>query len=397
MEKALSSLVDKYPRVSDMVGVAKRRMPHFAAEYLFAGTGYDEALENNRKAFNEVFLVPQYLKGTVNPNLKTKLFGYEYDAPFGMAPVGMTSLMWPGAEIALSKMSVKNNIPFSLSTVSCTSVEEVGKHLDGNGWFQLYPPADKAIRNDLLKRAKDSGFKTLIITADIPASSRRERLRMAGVSVPPKNNLRTFFQAAICPSWSIGTLINGIPAFGTMDQYSDGSWHGNAKSKAGFAGSQMQRYLDWDYLKEVRDIWKGPIILKGLMDIEDAIKTTKFVDDIYLSNHGGRQLDIAPSTLQILPEIRKKVGSKFPIIIDSGFYSGQDICKGLMLGADFVMTGRPFIIGLAALGAKGANHVHDILKDELSNIMEQVCAENVKELKNQKVVLGNNFKLNNLN
>ena len=397
MEKVLSSLVDKYPRVSDMVGVAKRRMPHFAAEYLFAGTGYDEALENNRKAFNEVFLVPQYLKGTVNPNLKTKLFGYEYDAPFGMAPVGMTSLMWPGAEIALSKMSVKNNIPFSLSTVSCTSVEEVGMHLDGNGWFQLYPPADKAIRNDLLKRAKDSGFKNLIITADIPASSRRERLRMAGVSVPPKNNLRTFFQAAICPSWSIGTLINGIPAFGTMDQYSDGSWHGNAKSKAGFAGSQMQRYLDWDYLKEVRDIWKGPIILKGLMDIEDAIKTTKFVDAIYLSNHGGRQLDIAPSTLQILPEIRKKVGSKFPIIIDSGFYSGQDICKGLMLGADFVMTGRPFIIGLAALGAKGANHVHDILKDELSNIMEQVCAENVKELKNQKVVLGNNFKLNNLN
>ena len=397
MEKALSSLVDKYPRVSDMVGVAKRRMPHFAAEYLFAGTGYDEALENNRKAFNEVFLVPQYLKGTVNPNLKTKLFGYEYDAPFGMAPVGMTSLMWPGAEIALSKMSVKNNIPFSLSTVSCTSVEEVGKHLDGNGWFQLYPPADKAIRNDLLKRAKDSGFKNLIITADIPASSRRERLRMAGVSVPPKNNLRTFVQAAICPSWSIGTLINGIPAFGTMDQYSDGSWHGNAKSKAGFAGSQMQRYLDWDYLKEVRDIWKGPIILKGLMDIEDAIKTTKFVDAIYLSNHGGRQLDIAPSTLQILPEIRKKVGSKFPIIIDSGFYSGQDICKGLMLGADFVMTGRPFIIGLAALGAKGANHVHDILKDELSNIMEQVCAENIKELKNQKVVLGNNFKLNNLN
>ena len=397
MEKALSSLVDKYPRVSDMVGVAKRRMPHFAAEYLFAGTGYDEALENNRKAFNEVFLVPQYLKGTVNPNLKTKLFGYEYDAPFGMAPVGMTSLMWPGAEIALSKMSVKNNIPFFLSTVSCTSVEEVGKHLDGNGWFQLYPPADKAIRNDLLKRAKNSGFKTLIITADIPASSRRERLRMAGVSVPPKNNLRTFFQAAICPSWSIGTLINGIPAFGTMDQYSDGSWHGNAKSKAGFAGSQMQRYLDWDYLKEVRDIWKGPIILKGLMDIEDAIKTTKFVDAIYLSNHGGRQLDIAPSTLQILPEIRKKVGSKFPIIIDSGFYSGQDICKGLMLGADFVMTGRPFIIGLAALGAKGANHVHDILKDELSNIMEQVCAENIKELKIQKVVLGNNFKLNNLN
>ena len=118
MEKTFSSLVDKYPRVSDMVYIAKRRMPHFASEYLFAGTGYDEALENNIKVFNKIYLVPNYLKGTVNPNLKTKLFGHEYDAPFGMAPVGMTSLMWPGAEVALSKMSVKNNIPFSLSTVA---------------------------------------------------------------------------------------------------------------------------------------------------------------------------------------------------------------------------------------------------------------------------------------
>ena len=393
----MSNLVDKYPRVSDMVNVAKRRMPHFAAEYLFAGTGYDEALENNRKVFNQIFLVPQYLKGTVNPNLKTKLFDHEYDAPFGMAPVGMTSLMWPGAEIALSKMSVKNNIPYSLSTVACASVEDVGKHLNGMGWFQLYPPADKAIRNDLLKRATNAGFKTLIVTADIPASSRRERLRMAGVSVPPKNNLRTFFQAAICPSWSIGTLINGIPAFGTMDQYSDGSWHGNAKSKAGFAGSQMQRYLDWDYLKEVRDLWSGPIILKGLMDINDAVQASKIIDAIYISNHGGRQIDIAPSPLQVLPEIRKKLGSKFPIIIDSGFYSGQDISKGLMLGADFIMTGRPFIIGLAALGDKGADHVHDILKDELSNVMEQICSKDIKELKSQKVVLGNDFYLRNPN
>ena len=393
----MSNLVDKYPRVSDMVNVAKRRMPHFAAEYLFAGTGYDEALENNRKIFNQIFLVPQYLKGTVNPNLKTKLFDHEYDAPFGMAPVGMTSLMWPGAEIALSKMSVKNNIPYSLSTVACASVEDVGKHLNGMGWFQLYPPADKAIRNDLLKRAKNAGFKTLIVTADIPASSRRERLRMAGVSVPPKNNLRTFFQAAICPSWSIGTLINGIPAFGTMDQYSDGSWHGNAKSKAGFAGSQMQRYLDWDYLKEVRDLWSGPIILKGLMDINDAVQASKIIDAIYISNHGGRQIDIAPSPLQVLPEIRNKLGSKFPIIIDSGFYSGQDISKGLMLGADFIMTGRPFIIGLAALGDKGADHVHDILKDELSNVMEQICSKDIKELKSQKVVLGNDFYLRNPN
>ena len=157
------------------------------------------------------------------------------------------------------------------------------------------------------------------------------------------------------------------------------------------------RDRDWDYLKEVRDLWSGPIILKGLMDINDAVQASKIIDAIYISNHGGRQIDIAPSPLQVLPEIRNKLGSKFPIIIDSGFYSGQDISKGLMLGADFIMTGRPFIIGLAALGDKGADHVHDILKDELSNVMEQICSKDIKELKSQKVVLGNDFYLRNPN
>ena len=147
----------------------------------------------------------------------------------------------------------------------------------------------------------------------------------------------------------------------------------------------------------MRDLWSGPIILKGLMDINDAVQASKIIDAIYISNHGGRQIDIAPSPLQVLPEIRNKLGSKFPIIIDSGFYSGQDISKGLMLGADFIMTGRPFIIGLAALGDKGADHVHDILKDELSNVMEQICSKNIKELKSQKVVLGNDFYLRNPN
>ena len=169
--------------------------------------------------------------------------------------------------------------------------------------------------------------------------------------MPPKTNLRTIYHAVICPAWSIGTLINGIPAFGTMDQYSDGNWHGTEKSKAGFAGSQMKRYLDWDYLKEVKDIWKGPVVLKGLMHEEDAVLASKIVDCVYLSNHGGRQLDMAPSLCKLY-HLLGKISPDFPIIIDSGFHSGQDICKALMLGADFVMTGRPFFIGLAVLWVK---------------------------------------------
>ena len=388
----MASLADKYPRISDMKAKAIKRMPHFATEYLLSGTGYDRAMDHNQEVLKNIFLTPRYVKGTVEADLRTKLFNRTYSSPFGIAPVGMTSLIWPGAEIDLAKLANSKNIPYTLSTVACASIEKVAPHLDGKGWFQLYPPKDKIIRDDLLKRASDNGYEVLVITSDIPASSRRERLRMAGVSVPPKINFRTIFQAAVSPSWSLGVLKHGMPRFGTMDKYQKSQ--GNNKIKKGYAGSQMDRYLDWQYLEEVRSIWKGPIVLKGLMDNRDALKAKDYVDAIYLSNHGGRQLDLAPSPLQVLPQIRKELGNNFPIIIDSGFYSGQDVVKGLMLGADFVMIGRPFIIGLAALGSKGAEHAHYIIKDEIENIMEQVCAVNIKELKNQKVSTGKYFFLN---
>ena len=388
----MASLADKYPRISDMKDKAIKRIPHFAAEYLLSGTGYDRAMDHNQEVLKNIFLTPRYVKGTVEADLKTNLFNRTYSSPFGIAPVGMTSLIWPGAEIDLAKLANSKNIPYTLSTVACASIEKVAPHLDGKGWFQLYPPKDKIIRDDLLKRASDNGYEVLVITSDIPASSRRERLRMAGVSVPPKINFRTIFQAAVSPFWSLGVLKHGMPRFGTMDKYQKSQ--GNNKIKKGYAGSQMDRYLDWQYLEEVRSIWKGPIVLKGLMDNRDALKAKDYVDAIYLSNHGGRQLDLAPSPMQVLPQIRKELGNDFPIIIDSGFYSGQDVVKGLMLGADFVMIGRPFIIGLAALGSKGAEHAHYIIKDEIENIMEQVCAANIKELKNQKVSTGKDFFLN---
>lgn len=390
----MASLADKYPRIADMKAKALKRMPHFSAEYLLSGTGYDRAMEHNQNVLKNIFLTPRYVKGTVKADLRTKIFNRTYNAPFGIAPVGMTSLIWPGAEIDLAKLANNENIPYTLSTVACASIEKVSPHLNGRGWFQLYPPKDKIIRDDLLKRAMDSGYEVLVITADIPASSRRERLRMAGVSVPPKINLRTIFQAAISPSWSLGVLRHGMPQFGTMDKYQKSQ--GNKKLQKGYAGSQMDRYLDWEYIEEVKKIWKGPVVLKGLMDNRDAIKAKDYVDGIYLSNHGGRQLDIAPSPLQVLPQIRKELGNNYPIIIDSGFYSGQDVTKGLILGADFVMIGRPFIIGVAAIGSKGAAHSHYIIKDEIENIMEQVCAKNITELKNQKISLGKDFFLNSL-
>ena len=389
----MTKLLDKYPRISDMLPKAKRRMPHFAAEYLFSGTGYDLAMEYNEKILKEILFVPRYLKGIVEADTKTNILGRSYAAPFGIAPMGLTGLMWPGAEEALAKMAVKNNIPFTLSTVACASIEDIGPHLDGKGWFQLYPPIDKEIRNDLLRRAQNSGYDVLVVTADIPSQSRRERLRIAGVSVPPKNNIRNFYHAMLCPSWSLGTLVRGMPQFRTMNKYNQFM---NKSKGEKVLGSGMKRFLDWKYLEEVKEIWKGPVILKGLMHIEDALRAKELVDAVYLSNHGGRQLDISASPLQILPDIRRELGPDFHILIDSGFYSGQDIVKALMLGADFVMVGRPFMIGLGALGHKGAFHTHDILKDEIENIMEQICSPNIEDIKKQKLSVTKDFSLKDI-
>jgi len=377
---------NKYPRVIDLIDKATKRIPFFISEYLFSGTGNDKVAVANNNIFQDVFLIPKYLKGAVEVKTEQTLLGSKYGAPFGVAPIGSGGSIWPGAEIALAKMCTKKKIPYCLSSVASLSLEEVSPHLDGNGWFQLYPPKDKGIRDNIIKRASDAGFSVLIVTVDIPATSRRERVKKAGVTIPPKPNLKTFFQALLRPSWSIGTLLQGMPTFGTMTKYNFLSQDERTKN-----WNEMPRYIDWDYLSEIRSLWKGQIILKGILDEENAIKASKVVDAIYLSNHGGRQIDLVPSPLQLLPNIREKLGKDFPIIIDSGYLSGQDIAKALVLGADFVMLGRAFMVGVSALGKKGAEHVHYVLHDELSNIMEQMCCKNILELKQENAVVKDDF------
>ena len=374
----------------DLKEKAIKRIPFFCSEYLFSGTANDKVVKGNADIFNHVFLTPKYLKGTVKPSTKQTIIGMEYSAPFGVAPLGSAGLIWPGAEAALAKMCTEKDIPYCLSSVASLSLEQVAPNLNGKGWFQLYPPKDKTIRNDIIKRALDADYSALVVTVDIPATSRKERLLKAGITIPPKLNFRTFFQALLKPTWAFSTLLHGMPSFGTMTKY---EFFGQDKIDNGW--NEMPRYVDWQYLEEIKELWDRPIILKGILDEEDAVKASTVVDAIWLSNHGGRQIDLVPSPLQLLPNIRKKLGKDFPIIIDSGFSSGQDISKALALGADFVMLGRPFMIGIAALGKKGAEHIHYILHDELSNIMEQMCCKDISEIKFQNTTVSNEFFLYN--
>lgn len=367
-----------YPAISDLALKAKKRIPHFAWEYLDSGTGEEDCLVRNRQAFSDVTLTPKFMQGKLEPNLKTSLFGVEYDYPFGMGPVGLTGLMWPGAEKILAKTAATCNIPYTLSTVATESAETIGPLTEGRGWFQLYPPYNDELRHDLLKRAKAAGFTTLVVTADVPTGSRRERQVRAGVSVPPRRTLRTYFHAAIRPEWTLATLKYGEPRFKGLESYLDSK---DLQNMLTFMGKAFGGNLDWGYLASVREQWDGPIVLKGVLDAETAAKAAAMgFEGIVVSNHGGRQCDASPASMSALPEIKSAVDGEIKILLDRGVRTGLDIARAIALGADFVLLGRAFMYGVAALGKKGGVHTAEILADDLENNMIQLGCNQLSDL-----------------
>ncbi len=369
---------NRYPRISDLADKAYSRIPFFAWEYLNSGTGYDVGAKRNVDAMHDVRLTPKLLQGQFEPNIETELFGQTYAAPFGVAPVGLTGLMWPGAEIILAKTAAKYRIPYSLSTVATEAPETIGAVADGMGWFQLYPPRSANIRKDLLERAKESGFTTLLVTADVPTGSTRERQRKAGVAVPPKITPMMIYRCAIRPRWALSTLMHGTPRFRGVEKYVAAK---DLQNMTAFIGQGLGGTLDWDYLKDVRREWDGPIVVKGLLDHEDVRRAIEEgIDGIGVSNHGSRQTDGAPAAIEALPEIKDIVGDRAKIIFDSGIRSGLDIARALALGADFVLCGRAFMYAVAALGDKGGEHAAGLLLDDLVNNMSQLGCREISDL-----------------
>ena len=373
----------RYPAFSDLRKLAKKRTPHFAFEYLDSGTGHEWSKERNESDFDKVILTPQFMKGSFEPDTSVELFGRKYNSPFGVSPVGMSSMMWPGAEQMLAKMAGDNGIPYCLSTVAGDCPEDVGPLAKGNGWFQLYAVRDKKMRDDILKRAKDSGFSALVVTVDVPVPSMRERQRRAGLDMPPVMNAKTIYRVMMRPKWALHTLMRGGPRFLTLEKYAKSSKFGDM---AEFVGGQLGDMLDWEYLKEIRAQWDGPIILKGILSVEDAkLAVANGMDGVWVSNHGGRQLDGAPSSIEALPKIVDAMNGKTKILFDSGVRGGLDIVRALRLGADFVFAGRPFIYAVCAMGNKGAEHAHTIFSADLKNNMHQLGCRSLSDIQNVEV------------
>lgn len=379
----MTNYMMKYPRVSDLEAKAHKRLPPFVGAYLFAGTSQNLARDASVDDYSDIHLVPRFMRGRVEPDLSSNFLNTSFAAPFSVAPIGLSSLIWPGSEVAIAKAAAAGGYGYGLSTVAGASLEQVGPVAGDKGFFQLYAPKDPEIAADLMKRAKAAGFTKMILTADVPGPSRREEMRLAGAPIGSRSEssptLRVLIQAAMHPGWALAALGQGGKfRFRNMEPYAPPH---ELRNITKYIGSQLNGSLTWDYLTELRAMWDGPMLLKGLLHYDDCKRALDAgVDGLVLSNHGGRQLDCAPSPISQLPMMREKLGRDVTLAIDSGMRSGLDIAKAITLGADFCFLGRAFLMGVAALGTKGAHHVGDILMDELSNTMIQLGVETIEEL-----------------
>ncbi len=368
----------KYPALADLKARAQKRIPKFVWEYLDSGTGEERTKARNRATFDALTMMPSVLHGEFDPDLTTQLMGHDFPLPFGIAPVGMSGLIWPGAERALARAAARHGLPYTLSHVATQAPEDVGPALGDHGWFQLYPPRDPDIRRDTIRRAQDAGFTTLVLTVDVPVASRRERQVRSGLTNPPKLTPRLAAQVAMRPAWAMEIRKTGMPRMRTLDKYIEGA-QANLPPTA-HVGYLLRTAPDWAYVEWLRENWSGPLVIKGIMNAADAPRLQDIgVDALWISNHAGRQFDAAPATIEVLPQIR--AATNLPLILDSGVQSGLDILKAFGLGANFVMLGRAWHYALAALGKEiGPDHLVHILSADMKANMGQLGARDLASL-----------------
>lgn len=368
-----------YPSTDDLRNKAKRRIPKFAFEYLDGGCNEDVSLSRNTREIREVQLQPRYLRNSGKSTTKTKVMGMEFDAPFGIAPVGLQGLLWPNSPEILAKSAYKNNIPFILSTVTTMDIERASELTEGNAWFQLYNPSEDTLRDDIITRATAAQCPVLVLLCDVPTFGYRPRDIRNGLALPPKMSITNILQILGKPTWALNTLKYGQPTFETLKPYTPEGL--NLKQLGQFMDKTFSGRLNEERIKPIRDKWKGKLVLKGVaseQDTQDAIRMG--FDGIIVSNHGGRQLDAAQSTINSLSEIAAKYGEQIEVMMDSGLRSGPDIARAIATGAKFTFMGRSFLYGCGALGNQGGDHTISMLKTQFKQVMDQLCCERVEDL-----------------
>jgi (S)-mandelate dehydrogenase len=366
----------RFPTVAELRKHAPRHAPRFAFEYLDGGAGSDGGIARNWKALDAVELVPRYGVTTVLPPVGIELFGKHYAAPLGVAPMGGPSIVWPGADRCLAAACQRVNVPYALGLVGGMTVEDAAEVAPDVLWFQLYRcwRNEHAIGFDLLRRAQAVGVHVLVLTIDVPVRTTRPREVKAGIASPFRPDLRMIAGILASPGYLRALWRYGQPRFGNLKPYTKDT--ADVNEVAAFVRREMGGAFTWDEIARYRERWQRPLVIKGILHPADAEKCVALgVDGIVVSNHGGRQVEGLPASIDALPAITRAVGARATVMLDSGIRSGLDVVRAVALGADMAFAGKAFLWGLAALGSEGPSHVIDLMIDEMRSAFGQIGAQ----------------------
>jgi len=349
--------------------VAKRRLPKMMFDFIEGGAGKELAITRNESALDDVLLQPRVMVNVEQRDLSTSLFGKTWKLPIGIAPMGMCNLVWPDTDRMFANAATRADIPIALSTAASTSIEDMHEYAGANAWFQVYVSQTDDLTFNMIERAKTAGYEVLVFTVDVPQVSPRVRDLRNGFGPKPKMGVRQIADFAMHPRWSLSTLRAGVPE------------PVNFPKDGGFVREASRARVDWAYLDRVREAWPGKLVVKGVLSPDDAKQIQNAgADGVYVSNHGGRQLDSAPASISMLPRVREAVGEDYPLIFDGGVRSGEHVIKALASGADFVMTGRPFMYAAGADGERGVDSLLSLMALQMDVTMAQLGKRAISEI-----------------
>ena len=372
--------LQKAASIEDLRKMARRRLPGGVFDYIDGGAEDEVAMDRNTRGFRDMEFVPRVLRDMGTVDTTGTILGRDVPFPLILAPTGFTRIAHPPGELAVARAAARAGLPYSLSTMGTRSVEEVAAVSNGSKWFQVYVWRDKGLLKDMILRAREAGFDVLCITVDAAMLGRRERDVRRGFTLPPKMGINILFEGMIRPSWSLRFAFSEPISFANVagNTNIDGS---TAVDLAAFMNEQFDPTLSWEDVEWMRSLWDGPVLVKGVQSVADAvIARDRGLDGIVLSNHGGRQLDSAPSIIELVQPVAEAVGGDLDIVCDGGVRRGGDIVKALALGATSCMIGRPYLYGLAAAGEEGVDWVIEHLRTGMKRDMALCGAASVAEL-----------------
>ncbi len=379
--------------VGDLRRIARRRLPRGVFDYIDGGAEDERTLRNNSDAFGRIEFRPRVLRSVASIDTSTTLLGRPLPFPLALAPTGFTRIADPEGELAVARAAARADLPYTLSTLSTRSIEEVAAVSAGRKWFQVYAWRDRGLVKDMVERCKEADYEALMLTVDTAMLGRRERDVRRGFAMPPKLGIGTLLDGAVHPGWTWAFVRSDPIVFANVatsrggtgtDPSGDGR---DPVTLSDYVNSQFDPNLSWDDVEWFRSMWDGPLILKGIQSVADAVLAAEHgIEAIALSNHGGRQLDSAPAPIELVAPVVDAVGDRIEVICDGGVRRGSDIVKAVALGAKACMAGRAYLYGLGAAGERGVDHVLATLLTDVRRTMALCGASSVGDLTPDLVV-----------